>query len=78
MSDTFRNIIETEKQEILEWIEEVEDGGVITLTSFKWKDIKIEWHGDFRILVEGVFYESYEEALDEVEKMIYEKYGVKR
>lgn len=77
-----REILKSEKMEILEWLEEYEDA-TVRIVSFKWKDYTVVWHGDFRYTVtppptigvwNTVMYESYEDALDYIEKSVIEMY----
>lgn len=71
-------ILDSEIEEILEWLEEYGDG-TVRIVSFNWKNHCLTWHGDFRhsvippgdrFLKEPLIYDSWDAALEEVKKRV--------
>jgi hypothetical protein len=86
MSNTLNNVLEIEKEEILNFFEEEDDNEVlqaISIKSFSWKQYNVNLHGDFNITVlhenasspdEVQLFTELDQALDYIAGKVVENY----
>lgn len=78
---TLESVLQAEKEEILEWIEQMEDTGTVALTEFKWKQYTFQHDLNFIYKVtsdvaeESIDFERWEDAVDYVLEKTLSKYA---
>jgi hypothetical protein len=81
--ETLRYVLESEMEEILEWIEQMDELGHISIDRLSWKQYKIEREYDYRHTVtkfdaeESMIFESWEECFQYVKETIIEEFTIK-
>lgn len=78
---TLESVLQEEKEEILEWIEQMEETGTVSLTEFKWKqhtfqhDLNLIHKITSDATGESIDFESWEDAVDHVLQKTLEQYS---